>query len=257
MRGDPLLVLYRFIHQVVDPRRAVGAVPGFYRFFRSYIRYKQSGGSLPVPLSDLYPQVHDDTPQTPFDPHYLFQSNWAMREILRSGATEHVDVGSQVDFVTHLSAMLPVKFIDIRPLKVELEGLTCLSGSLLTLPFPDLSQSSVSCLHVIEHVGLGRYGDPLDPSGSERASAELSRILAPDGKLYVSTPIGRPRVCFNAHRVRTPGQVVELFRDLTLVQFSAVDDNRVFVRDARLEMYDHAEYACGLFIFRRPSRAHR
>ena len=65
-----------------------------------------------------------------------------------------------------------------------------------------------------EHIGLGRYGDPLDPLGTRKAAAELQRVLAPGGQLLFSLPVGRPRVEFNAHRVHDPHEVASWFDGL-------------------------------------------
>ncbi len=161
-----------------------------------------------------------------------------------------MDVGSRVDLVGFLTAITRVTFVDVRPLEVELDRLEPVAGTLLGLPFHDRSLDSISCLHVAEHVGLGRYGDPLDPRGTEKSAAELQRVLAPAGELLFSVPVGRPRVCFNAHRIYRPGQVIAMFPKLSLAEFAAVDDNGAFgPRDP--EELDDAVYACGLFRFTR------
>jgi len=54
------------------------------------------------------------------------------------------------------SAVLPVTFVDYRPLEVCIEGFTNCSGDILNLPFKDGSVESLSCLHVAEHIGLGQ-----------------------------------------------------------------------------------------------------
>jgi hypothetical protein len=56
-------------------------------------------------------------------------------------------------------------------------------------------------MHVIEHIGLGRYGEALDPDGDLKAIRELVRVLAAGGNLLVVVPVGRPRIQFNAHRI--------------------------------------------------------
>jgi SAM-dependent methyltransferase len=127
-----------------------------------------------------------------------------------------------------------------------------LGGNLLALPFADASIGSLSCLHVAEHVGLGRYGDPLDPLGTRKAAAELARVLAPGGDLYVALPVGRPRVCFNAHRIHAARDVRAYFGALDLSEFAGVGDDGALVESAPLDLFDDASYACGLFRFRRP-----
>jgi hypothetical protein len=52
-----------------------------------------------------------------------------------------------------------------------------------------------------EHDGLGRYGDPLDPDADLAAMARMRTTLRPGGLLYLSVPIGRDKVVWNAHRI--------------------------------------------------------
>jgi SAM-dependent methyltransferase len=164
----------------------------------------------------------------------------------------HVDVGSQVIFANLLAAVIPVVFLDYRPLKAKLPGLICLGGDLLRLPFMDRSLSSVSCLHVIEHIGLGRYGDPLDPAGTSKAARELARVLGPGGNLILATPVGKPRLCFNAHRIHRAEEIREMVPELELVEFSGVHDGGRYVEQVDLSAFQNSEYACGFFWFRRP-----
>jgi hypothetical protein len=110
---------------------------------------------------------------------------------------------------------------------------------------------SISCLHVAEHIGLGRYGDPLDPHGTEKAARQLERVLAREGRLYFSLPVGRPHTAFNAHRVHDPRAIPELFPQLTLDAFAGVDDDGRF--HAELEPADlvGSGWACGFYRFTR------
>ena len=187
--------------------------------------------------------------------HYFHQDLWAARKVHASGVAEHIDVGSRVDgFVAHVAAFADVVYVDLRPLEARgHEHIKARVGTVLGLPFADRSVRSLSCLHVIEHVGLGRYGDPLDPDGSRKALAELQRVVAEGGSLYLGVPVGRERVCFNAHRVLAPRTIVRALDELTLVEFSAVNDAGDLVRDARPDDFETADYGCGLYHFIRPS----
>jgi SAM-dependent methyltransferase len=98
-----------------------------------------------------------------------------------------------------------------------------MSGSITQLPFADGSVESISSLCVIEHIGLGRYGDPLDPEGTQKAAQELSRVLAPGGNLYVSAPCGRSYIAFNAHRSFDKEEFINFFPTLTLKEFALVN----------------------------------
>ena len=221
------------------------------RWFRDRRRYRSMPGAEPFRWIDSDPQLTDRLPTSSFDRHYFYQDVWAARRIAELRPDSHVDIGSRVDYVGFLTALTRVTFVDIRPLEAEVDGLEARAGSILDLPFEDASLSSVSCLHVAEHIGLGRYGDPLDPEGTRKAAVELQRVLAPAGQLLFSGPVGAPRVCFNAHRIHSPAQVIAMFPLLQLVEFSGVDDHGQFRRHRGLEELAGSRYACGMFRFTR------
>ncbi|MBN1866974.1 DUF268 domain-containing protein [Candidatus Sumerlaeota bacterium] len=221
------------------------------RYAIDWRRYRRLPGTQVPRLRDSHPCLFERSSTTPVDSHYFYQGLWALRRILDRRPDKHTDVGSENRWVGWLTVFVPVTSIDIRPLPVEIENLECRRGSVLELPFEDRSIDSLSCLHVVEHVGLGRYGDPLDPRGTEKACRELARVVAPGGKLYLSLPVGRQRVCFNAHRVTDPSRVPELCPGLTLEEFSVIDDSGRFLENVRPEDYSLADYACGLYILSR------
>lgn len=233
-------------------RRSAAALREYPRFLRSWRAYQRLDGAERLQLGEGFPCLFDRTPTTPYDPHYVHQSVWTAERVQRLVPRRHVDVGSEITFVAMLSTVVPVVFVDIRPLHLELRQLSTLAGDLLRLPLDDASAVSLSCLHVAEHVGLGRYGDRLLPDGTQRACRELSRVLAPAGNLFFSVPVGRPRTCFNAHRIHEPARIVEYFGDLELVEFSLVDDSHDLVEHADPVLAAAATYGCGLFWFRRP-----
>jgi len=207
-------------------------------------------GAESIHLFDTYPCLFDKTSSTKIDGHYFYQHIWAMEKVLAQRPEFHVDVGSNVNFVGLLSTVVPVQFVDIRPMKVNnLPNLESHYGSILNLPYEDGSLPSISCLHVAEHIGLGRYGDPLDPLGTQKAAAELTRCLAVSGHLYFSLPIGKPRLCFNAHRIHSPQQIINYFKGLKLLEFSGSTDEKVFLRKSDPQLFETAHYACGMFLF--------
>jgi hypothetical protein len=146
-----------------------------------------------------------------------------------------------------------VRFYDYRPAELRLSALSSDRADLLALPFPDGSLQSLSCMHVVEHVGLGRYGDPLDPAGDLRAMAELQRVVASGGSLLFAVPVGRPKVVFNAHRIYAAADVVGSFPELRLQQFALITDDprEGLVPDAGFAQADAQRYGCGCFWFRR------
>jgi SAM-dependent methyltransferase len=157
--------------------------------------------------------------QTPIEPIYFYQDAWGFEKIVSQRPEFHVDVGSHHKFVALLSKVVPVTYVDIRPLSLPLDPLKLVCGSILNMPFKNGSLSSLSSLCVVEHIGLGRYGDPLDWQGTEKAINELKRILAPGGDLYLSIPLDDENIVyFNAHRAFNEEYVVSLFEPLEIVE---------------------------------------
>jgi hypothetical protein len=244
--------ILRWLSQILDPIWALRGSVSYPRFFSDSWQYRHRVGAEPFQWWDLYPQLHDRVSSHSIDAHYYYTNGWAMRRIVAQRPAQHVDIGSQTMFVNLLSAVLPVTFMDYRPLEADMEGLTNRSGDILNLPFSNGSIESLSCLHVAEHIGLGRYGDPLNPHGTRQACAELQRVLAPGGNLWFALPVGRPRVCFNAHRIHAPETIIEYFTPLELEEFSGVHDDGRYVEQVELSEFSFSKYACGLFWFSRP-----
>ena len=186
--------------------------------------------------------------------HYFFLDLWAASRLHDAGVRRHVDIGSRLDgFVAHILPFCDVVYVDVRPLRVRIPRLTFARGLLTELPFATESVRSLSCLHVLEHVGLGRYGDPIEPDGYVRAAAEVARVLGRGGTLLFGTPVGRERVCFDAHRVFDPETIVRLFSGLRLVEFSLIDDaGHWHSEGASFDIARACNYGCGLFRFEKP-----
>src|SRR5687768_13076616 len=132
--GRPLAPCVRFL-------RGALALP---RYVADWHRYTQLPGAEPLHVRDSYACLTDRLPSTPYDPHYLQQGVWAGERIFASDATSHVDIGSQLLYVGMLAARMPVTFVDLRPLDLEIAGLRCMAGDILDLPFDDGSLQSVS-----------------------------------------------------------------------------------------------------------------
>lgn len=242
---------YSWISPSLGPRRFLHLVPAYWNYFRQWRQYQRLPGAEPMRLVDARPFLFDRTQETPVDMPYFYQSVWATQRIAQSRPSYHIDIGSEITFIGLLTVVTQVAFVDLRPPEVNVSGLSCVRASILDLPFADESISSLSCLHVAEHIGLGRYGDPLDPCGMQKATKELSRVLAPGGNLYFSAPVGQPRVCFNAHRIHTPAQILEYFADLELVEFSGVDDQGEYFLSTTPDVMAQQSYSCGLFWLRK------
>lgn len=213
-------------------------------------------GQAPLPAGwtvQQRPCLDDATKTTAIDAHYVYHTAWAARRLLAHPVAEHVDIGSDHRFTTIASAFQPMRFLDYRPCEVQLPNLVCGHANLLDLQIASGSLASLSCMHVVEHIGLGRYGDPIDFHGADRAMAELQRVLAPGGLLYFVVPVGEPCVVFNAHRIFRASDIVARFGELELLEFSLVHDRGRFEEHVAPSLADGQRYACGCFLFRRPA----
>lgn len=197
--------------------------------------------------------VFDKTTTTTFDPHYTYHPAWAARKLAETKPRKHVDIGSIIEFTTITSAFVPIDFYDYRPANIKISNYSAGHADLLDLHFEDGSIESLSCLHTIEHVGLGRYGDPIDYDGDMKAIDELIRVLAPGGTLLFVTPVGQPRIQFNAHRIYSYEQIMEYFKELELQEFTLLpdDSSEGLIEFANPGLVAKQKYACGCFVFRK------
>jgi SAM-dependent methyltransferase len=199
------------------------------RYYHDLGRYRKLGSK--TERLTYFPCIDDWTAETAVDPTYYYQDAWAFERIVGHRPSEHFDIGSHHKFVALLSKVVPTTMIDIRPLPVTLDSLKFLTGSILSLPFDDESIPSISSICVLEHIGLGRYNDSLDPNGTQLAIAELIRVLKPNGYLYISVPINDQDVTFfNAHRAYTEESVIALFSKLKVTDKAYIYGYK-FMRD--------------------------
>jgi SAM-dependent methyltransferase len=229
------------------------------RSFRNLIVFRKHFSSVASRLSDgrftcewkdRWPCFGEVTKNTSFNAHYLYHPAWAARIISSTSPAKHVDIGSSLSFITLLSAFVPIEFYDYRPASITLSGLKCGKADLLCLPFPNNSILSLSCMHVVEHIGLERYGDSFDPRGDLKAIAELKRVLSPEGHLFFVVPIGEnARIQYNAHRIYTYEQIIEYFSKLDLLSFAFITDKGKFIEKAQSDDTKNNKYGCGCFMF--------
>jgi SAM-dependent methyltransferase len=232
------------------------SIKGYYKFLSDYIYFLTHPGSrsdLKVSLRNLYPILNEDTDETNFDRHYIYHTAWAARILSKIKPKKHGDISSSLYFSSILSAFIPTDFYDYRPPKLKLSKLNVDKADLLSLPFKDNSIPSLSCMHTVEHIGLGRYGDPLDLEGDLKAVAELKRVIAPGGSLLFVVPVGiKSKIMFNAHRIYTYSQIMSYFDGFTLSEFVLIPENGKdggLVKNPSQKLLKKQNYACGCFWF--------
>lgn len=216
-------------------------------FISEYRTYKNLNLNPEFSLSkyNWLPFLTDKTATTPLDPVYFYQDCWAANKIFLNKPAHHYDVGSSAKTIGILSQFVPMTMVDIRPIELKLDNLFFRRGSITSLPFDSESIDSISSLCVVEHIGLGRYGDPFDQFGSEKAIAELVRVTKPGGRIYLSVPIEESsKIYFNGHRAFRRDYIVQLFKKCTLSE-------EMYINDGRFEKVFHISkgFSIGLFMF--------
>lgn len=203
-----------------------------------------------IKYKDVYPCLFDKTKQTGFDRHYIYHTAWAARKLVETKPVKHIDISSSLYFSSICSAFIPIEFYDFRPANIDLSNLESKQGDLLNLPFNDSAAESLSCMHVIEHIGLGRYGDNLDPNGDLKAAKELVRVLATNGNLFIVAPVGKVMIRFNAHRIYSKESIIEMFKPLKLKEFTLIPDKSGSpIFQAATEDVSKETFGCGCFWF--------
>ena len=227
---------------------------GQFKFRQEYRRFyhlQQKDSRFQMDWKECYPILNEKTSTTQFDAHYTYHPAWAARVLAQTRPSLHVDISSTLHFGAMVSAFIPVEFYDYRPAKLSLSGLQSKHADLTHLPFADNIVESLSCMHVVEHIGLGRYGDPLDPDGVLKAIAELKRVLANNGTLLFVVPVGKSRIQFNAHRIYSYEQIASYISDLQIEQFALVDDTGKFTINAAPNDVSQQRYGCGCWWFKK------
>lgn len=235
---------------------------GLRRFWSDYrqVTKLNSGADNPWRIQASYPCLHDFYGQSGVaSGHYFYQDLLVAQKIFERRPRKHVDVGSRIDgFVAHVASFREIEVLDIRPLTSAPRNVVFHHCDLLSMSsqFHEYCDS-LSCLHVLEHLGLGRYGDTIDIDGHVKALHNLVKILRPGGTLYLSAPFGVERIEYNAHRVFNLGTLLNLVdRTLEIVEFSMVDDAgelqaNVDLQSA-LERSGRYRFALAIFELRKP-----
>lgn len=225
------------------------------KYLANYNEYRRLGGVVThrkIILNDYYDQAGSASG------HYFHQDLLVASFIHKKNPARHIDIGSRIDgFVAHVASFRSIEVLDMRDLDlIAHSNITFVKADMMKKDSGQESiADSISCLHAIEHFGLGRYGDPIDPKGHIKGFNNILRMLRPNGTLYISFPIGRKNeVHFNAHRVFHPKDIFTWaeFNNIGLERFDYVDDEGQLHRNINLNNVEvNLIYGCGIYTFRK------
>lgn len=225
------------------------------RFLKEYFSFKRSGGRI-----DKFFPIYSDYREQAGSAigHYFHQDLLIANYIFKNNPASHIDIGSRVDgFVAHVASFRSIEIIDVRELQdtghenIRFKRMDLMKNDLIESNICD----SLSCLHAIEHFGLGRYGDPINPQGHLIGFRNLLKMLKHGGTLYISFPIGNAdQVHFNAHRIFKPDSILGWQQEthLELLNFSYVDDAGKLHKEVGIDSVPiSTQYGCGIYTFRK------
>ncbi len=258
--GKYLTSLNRILKMLgVHPRKTFRAFRALPIFFRNLIILKsqQRSSKVSFPFGTANPCLEDRLLEGGIATgHYFHQDLLVARKVYANNPILHVDAGSRVDgFVAHIASFRSIEVLDIRESKSKVTNITFTQCDLMgDVPARLINYcDSLSCLHALEHFGLGRYGDPVRFDGYLAGLNNLNKILRAGGRLYVSVPIGPQRIEFDAHRVFSVKYLLDLLREkYMLVSFAYVDDEgdlfeNAPLTDDNIETNFGCDYGCGIF----------
>ena len=247
------LKLHWFFCQIgFDFLKLIKSIRGFTKYISDYIKYKRNNTSIisfkPC-LSDYYEESGD------IKSEYFWQDLYIAQMIFKNTPKRHIDIGSRIDgFVAHVASYRSIDVIDIRPIQSQIPNVNFYQMDVMNDNFKiHISCDSLSCLHTIEHFGLGRYGDQINNNGYELGLKNMTKLLTPGGKFYLSTPVGVEKVEFNANWIFNPIKIVEIVKKqgLYLSEFYIIKNGNEFLKIEihNIEKISNETYNLGIFIF--------
>ena len=186
--------------------------------------------------------------------HYFHQDLLVAKFINEHNPKRHVDIASRVDgFVAHVASFREIEVLDLRPMpNSEHTNIKFLQADLMS-PQGLGEIDSLSCLHAVEHFGMGRYTDKIDIDGTNKGITNLVDLVSPGGRLYVSFPVGQDEVHFNAHRIHHPKTIFNhdsIKKYMSLIRFDFVDDDGdLYLNIDTSEVDPQTKYGCGIYTF--------
>ncbi len=131
-----------------------------------------------------------------------------------------LDMGGGNSYSTIVPMLLRLSGVQILSLdpvnrpNVSKYGVRYLQGDCMHSGLGDASVDVVTIISTLEHVGLGRWGDPLAADGDVQAMQEARRVLVPGGHVVLTIPYGYPTVVYNLHRIYDAGRLERLLDGL-------------------------------------------
>jgi SAM-dependent methyltransferase len=125
---------------------------------------------------------------------------------LAEGAGTTMDFGADIGFLSLGAAQRghDVVALDREPIALLFghPRIARVTADILDRPLAERRFDQIINCSSVEHVGLsGRYGSSEASDGDLQAMAIMAGMLAPDGRMILTVPVGRDLVCAPLHRI--------------------------------------------------------
>lgn len=252
------LIYFALDYIGIDPRKAFTNFKGLFWYIKDISIFRKQYATTNQEFKVRYIPIMTDKYDTSGKAwgQYFYQDLYVANRIFVDKPVRHIDIGSRVDgFVAHVAAYRKIEVFDIRPMAGKVKNIEFVQADLMQFD-PSLAEctDSLSCLHTIEHFGLGRYNDPIDVDGHLKGLDTMYKLLKPGGRFYFSTQIGPLRIDFNSHRIFSIQYLLDYFGDkYDIERFAYINDADEFFEDVPLTPELIANNAgckmgCGIFV---------
>lgn len=136
--------------------------------------------------------------------HYAETDEWLYQALEKYPVSNHnvLIIGSEEPCYEAAAFVYGAKEVTM----VEYQRVTTDYPGLSIITYEEFTKSDIICdstitISSVEHSGLGRYGDPLDPDGDLKAMKELLDRTKTGGLCFLAVPMGKDQILWNAHRV--------------------------------------------------------
>ena len=225
-----------------------------FKFLLQLRKFKKKGGKI----NSLYPVLEDyDTSFNNHKNQFFHADLYISQKIFDENPPNHIDIGSRVDgLVGHLASfreldVLELRSVDISPHK----NINFIRDDITKIKNKKNENKyiSISSVGVIGHIGLGRYGDSLDPDGPTKAIKSICDLAKENANIYIMVPVGKESIEFNAHRIFNPKNIVDKFEqnNCKLVEFSLVNDHGNLILNSSLSSGENLNFGGGIFVFKK------
>lgn len=255
------LVFFALNYLGLDPRKAFTNFKGLFWYIRDITvftkQYSKSAKEFKVRYIPVLTDKNDTSGKA--RGQYFYQDLYVANRIFLDNPVRHIDIGSRVDgFVAHVASFRQIEVFDIRPANSQVKNIEFVQADLMLFdPTLEACTDSLSCLHTIEHFGLGRYNDPIDVDGHLKGLDNMYRLLKPGGRFYFSTQIGPQIIDFNSHRIFSLSYLLNYFNGkYEIERFSYINDRDVFFEDTELtpeliRTNAGCKMGCGIFVLKK------